>query len=93
MPVYSFNSGATWVEFGQRANASLYPGNTPAYNVTTTQFSDDLELTPGSIIRFGVRIGRNSGSGTVNSYCSLRVRIEHRTGASSPFDELPVSAP
>ena len=93
VPVYSFNSGATWNEFGQQAHVSLYPGSTPPHNVTTTQFSRDLNLTPGFIVRFGVKIVSSSGSGTVNSYCSLRVRIENRNGAGSPFDELPLAAP
>ena len=93
VPVYSFNSGATWNEFGQRAFASLYPGSTPVYDVTTTQFSRDLDLTPGFIVRFGVRISRSSGSGTVSSNCSLRARIENRNGTGSPFDELPPLLP
>ena len=93
VPVYSYNSGATWNEFCQRAHASLYPGSIPPYNVTTTQISSDLNLTPGFIVRFGVKISNASGSGTVNSYCSLRVRIENRNGTGSPFDELPVTMP
>lgn len=59
--------------------------------MTTTQFSRDINLTPGSIVRFGVRIARSDGGGSVNSDCSLRVRIENRNGTGSPFDEVPLT--
>lgn len=80
--VKSTDGGANWQVLTAVGHRGSLPANLwgSVANLATTN------LAVGDNVRFGVRVGRASGSADLtDSRCNLRVAIGSRTGAASPF--------
>lgn len=80
--VKSTDGGANWTPLTAVGNRGWIPTNRwgNVANLATTN------LAVNDNVRFGVRVTRASGSvDLADSRCNLRVAIETRTGAASPF--------
>jgi hypothetical protein len=78
----STNGGGTWT----RMTAIGSRGSVAANQWGTVANLANADLAVGQKVRFGVMVGRVTGTGNLDqSRCNLRVSIESRDGASSPY--------
>jgi hypothetical protein len=80
--VASTNGGANWFPLAGAMPASVASGHWSNVRVLAGR-----DLSVGETLRFGINVARGSGSADLtDSRCMLRVRIENRASAASPFD-------
>lgn len=80
--VYTTNAGATWTQLTALSNR----GSIIANQWSNVANLANVDLSVGQTVRFGVRMSRVSGTGDLSdSRCDLRVSIESRDGAASPY--------
>ena len=85
--VYSLNGGTTWNSFSDFYTLAT---NVPNGFITQSPVAKGVVLNVGASVIFGIRSGEFGGAPTVgDSGCSITVRLDSHTGASSPFDEDP----
>jgi hypothetical protein len=83
-PVASFDGGTSWYSVASRGQR----GFVRASRWGNLRVLGDLDVEAGQTVRFGVRVSRGGLPGTATlseGTCNLRVRIESRNGAASPF--------
>lgn len=80
--VYSTNGGTTWTSTG---DSVMWQTIDPTERTTLALVGGPLDLNVGSTYQFAIRTQTNNPIATVQGECQLNVRIESRTGASTPF--------
>jgi hypothetical protein len=85
--VYSTDGGSNWGSFSDFYTLAMNVGNADGF-ITQAPVAQPLDLEVGETVLFGIRFGEFGPQPTVNSDagCSLTVRIESRTGSSTPLD-------
>lgn len=84
----STNGGTTWTFTNGNINRSGTGG--AQWISSNTEYI--AQLAVGTTYRWGVRLGRESGTGDFTaSRCFINVEVNSRTGTSSPFDSMIVS--
>jgi hypothetical protein len=82
--VMTSNGGASWTNLNSTTNRGFVPAN--RWGTLADVGSADLAV--GQNVRWGVRLTRAGIAGAANladSRCQLRVLIDNRNGAASPF--------
>jgi hypothetical protein len=80
--VYSTSGGTgPWISTG---DAVMWQTVDPAERTTLSLVGGPLELAVGSTYHFAIRTTTNNPAVTVSGECQLNVRIESRTGTSTP---------
>jgi hypothetical protein len=80
--VYSTNGGTTWTPTGDFV---MWQTIDPTERTTLPLVGGPLNLNVGSTYQFAIQVSTNNPLATVSGECQLNVRIESRTGSSSPF--------
>jgi hypothetical protein len=82
--VYSVNGGMTWQAFSDLVSLASNPAFAFA---TQSPVAAPTALGVGDSARFGIRTGDTfSSPTTTDAGCAITVRIDNRSGSSSPFD-------
>ncbi len=79
--VFSINGGTTWTPTGDFV---MWQTIQPLERTTLALVGGPLSLDVGATYLFAIRATTNEVAATVLGECQLNVRIESRTGASSP---------
>lgn len=83
--VYSTDGGATWSDF---STFHALATNVANGYVTQSPVTAPIDLAVGQSAIFGLRYGDGGETATAtDAGCSITVRLESRTGSSTPLDE------
>jgi hypothetical protein len=80
--VFSTDAGASWNPTGDFV---MWQTVDPTERTTLALVGGPLALTVGSTYQFAIQTATNEPTATVSGECQLNVRIESRTGTSTPF--------
>jgi hypothetical protein len=85
--VYSLDGGTSWSNFGDLLTVAA---NVAASFVSQSPVAKPVFIAPGQTVVFGINA---SGAEILDAGCELTVRIDNRSGTSSPYDgAAPASA-